>query len=72
MESPHEVQQKNLLSRIIVNVEKLNEVLEEVNDRMEELNNLNNDITMLSNIWSNFDRNVAFNLENIGAFDSPV
>ncbi|CAI2177947.1 5401_t:CDS:2 [Funneliformis geosporum] len=65
MENPHEEQQRMLLVRIVKNVEKLNDVLEDMNSRIQEINEYNRDIVILSQFWSNYNRNVTFNLESM-------
>ncbi|CAG8544270.1 13555_t:CDS:2 [Funneliformis caledonium] len=65
MENPHEEQQRMLLSRIVKNVEKLNDVLEDMNNRIQEINEYNRDIVILSQFWSNYNRSVTFNLESM-------
>ncbi|KAI9591751.1 hypothetical protein BDF19DRAFT_389147 [Syncephalis fuscata] len=72
MENPHEQQQSALIRRVIHNVKKLNEVLEELNDRMKDVNEHNQDIVTLSKIWSNYSRNVLFNLETTDSLQAPV
>ncbi|CAG8554806.1 10960_t:CDS:2 [Dentiscutata heterogama] len=62
VENPHEEQQKTLLNRIVSNVKKLNDVLEEMNGRIQEINEYNRDIVILSQFWTNYNRNATFNL----------
>ncbi|CAG8558283.1 11224_t:CDS:2 [Paraglomus occultum] len=72
MENPHEEQQNSLLSRIISNVQKLNDVLEDVNERMDEINQYNEKIGVLSQVWANYSRNVMFNLQSIKKLEDPI
>ncbi|RIB28910.1 DASH complex subunit Dad4-domain-containing protein [Gigaspora rosea] len=62
VENPHEEQQKTLLNRIVSNVKKLNDVLEDMNSRIQEINEYNRDIVVLSQFWTNYNRNATFNL----------
>ncbi|RIA94960.1 DASH complex subunit Dad4 [Glomus cerebriforme] len=71
MENPHEEQQRMLLGRIVNNVKKLNDVLEDMNSRIQEINEYNRDVVILSQFWSNYNRNVTFNLENMQKLADP-
>ncbi|PQK10938.1 hypothetical protein BB8028_0002g12560 [Beauveria bassiana] len=54
MESPHEHQQNLLLSRIINNVEKLNEA---------DINIQNMNVELVAQMFKNYQSNVLFHLE---------
>ncbi len=80
MENPHEEQQTAIMSRIINNVEKLNEAIVELNRSLQviwfgppefftnnqetNMNNMNNEL--ISQMWANYGRNAGFYLENSG------
>ncbi|KAL1610296.1 DASH complex subunit dad4 [Paraconiothyrium brasiliense] len=66
MESPHEHQQSLLLSRIIVNVEKLNEAIMTLNKNLQEINIANMDTELVSQMFKNYQSNVLFHLEGSG------
>ncbi|CAB4412709.1 DASH complex, subunit Dad4 [Rhizophagus irregularis] len=69
--NPHEEQQRMLLGRIVNNVKKLNDALEDMNNRIQEINEYNQDVVVLSKFWSNYNRNVTYNLENIQKLADP-
>ncbi|CAG8604897.1 6929_t:CDS:2 [Ambispora gerdemannii] len=69
--NPHEEQQNSLLTRVVSHVQKLNDVMVEVTMRLQEINEYNRDIVTLSQVWGNYMRNVAFNLESIQRLDDP-
>lgn len=78
-ESPHEHQQSQLLSRIIVNVvsrcplsakprliawqEKLNEAIMMLNKNLQEINIQNMDTELVAQMFKNYQSNVLFHLE---------
>ncbi|KAJ4305403.1 DASH complex subunit dad4 [Kalmusia sp. IMI 367209] len=64
-ESPHEHQQSLLLSRIIVNVEKLNEAIMTLNKNLQEINLANMDTELVSQMFKNYQSNVLFHLEGV-------
>ncbi|KAG9680783.1 hypothetical protein KCU76_g14932, partial [Aureobasidium melanogenum] len=63
MESPHEHQQNVLLSRIITNVEKLNEAVMMLNKSLQEININNMDVELVAQMFKNYQSNVLFHLE---------
>ncbi|KAL5114470.1 DASH complex subunit dad4 [Pleosporales sp. CAS-2024a] len=63
MESPHEHQQSQLLSRIMVNVEKLNEAIIMLNKNLQEINIQNMDTELVAHMFKNYQSNVLFHLE---------
>ncbi|KAI5848132.1 DASH complex subunit Dad4 [Tricharina praecox] len=63
MESPHEHQQAQLLSRIITNVEKLNEAVMTLSHVLNEINTKNMNTEIVAQMWSNYQSNVQFHLE---------
>ncbi|KAI5199300.1 hypothetical protein E4T39_06360 [Aureobasidium subglaciale] len=62
-ESPHEHQQNVLLSRIITNVEKLNEAVMMLNKSLQEININNMDVELVAQMFKNYQSNVLFHLE---------
>ncbi|CAD0108353.1 unnamed protein product [Aureobasidium uvarum] len=70
MESPHEHQQNVLLSRIITNVEKLNEAVMMLNKSLQEININNMDVELVAQMFKNYQSNVLFHLE--GKLDIDV
>ncbi|KJZ79291.1 hypothetical protein HIM_01442 [Hirsutella minnesotensis 3608] len=63
MESPHEHQQNLLLSRIITNVEKLNEAVVVMNKSLQEINIQNMNVELVAQMFKNYQSNVLFHLE---------
>ncbi|KAL4804085.1 DASH complex subunit Dad4 [Aspergillus unguis] len=63
MENPHEQQQALLLSRIINNVEKLNEAVMEMNRRLQAVNIQTMDVELVAQMFKNYQSNVLFHLE---------
>ncbi|EPS26369.1 DASH complex subunit dad4 [Penicillium oxalicum] len=63
MESPHEHQQAVLLSRIITNVEKLNEAIMVMNKSLQEVNIQNMNVELVAQMFKNYQSNVLFHLE---------
>ncbi|EGR51744.1 uncharacterized protein TRIREDRAFT_55365 [Trichoderma reesei QM6a] len=62
-ESPHEHQQSLLLSRIITNVEKLNEAIVVMNKSLQEINVQNMNVELVAQMFKNYQSNVLFHLE---------
>ncbi|KAH7401128.1 DASH complex subunit Dad4-domain-containing protein [Phaeosphaeria sp. MPI-PUGE-AT-0046c] len=71
-ESPHEHQQSLLLSRIIVNVEKLNEAVMMLNKNLQEINIQNMDTELVSQMFKNYQSNVLFHLEATNGLKDPA
>ncbi|KZZ90689.1 DASH complex, subunit Dad4 [Ascosphaera apis ARSEF 7405] len=69
MESPHEQQQSLLLSRIISNVEKLNEAVMVLNNSLQEVNVENMNIELVAQMFKNYQSNVLFHLEATEDFE---
>ncbi|MCJ1428397.1 hypothetical protein MMC29_006307 [Sticta canariensis] len=67
MESPHEHQQCLLLSRIITNVEKLNEAVMVLNKNLQEINIQNMNVELVAQMFKNYRSNVLFHLEGNGS-----
>ncbi|PKI85472.1 hypothetical protein MVES1_000120 [Malassezia vespertilionis] len=63
--NPYEERQTLLLERIIKNVDLLNEALLELNRSLSEINTHNQEITIVSEMWNGYHRNVDFNLQNM-------
>ncbi|KAF1842594.1 uncharacterized protein K460DRAFT_409995 [Cucurbitaria berberidis CBS 394.84] len=71
-ESPHEHQQSLLLSRIIVNVEKLNEAIMMLNKNLQEINIQNMDTELVAQMFKNYQSNVLFHLEATNGLKDPA
>ncbi|KAA8650274.1 DASH complex subunit DAD4 [Aspergillus tanneri] len=71
MESPHEHQQALLLSRIIGNIEKLNESVMLMNKNLQEVNIQNMNVELVAQMFKNYQSNVLFHLEATENFKEP-
>ncbi|KAH7275540.1 DASH complex subunit Dad4-domain-containing protein [Fusarium solani] len=60
---PHEHQQNLLLSRIITNVEKLNEAVVVMNKSLQDINIQNMNVELVAQMFKNYQSNVLFHLE---------
>ena len=72
MENPHEQTHNALLSRIINNMESLNESVVAVNKSLQQINNNNLQTEILSQMWENYIRNSEYNLEVTGLKKEPL
>ncbi|KAF1983697.1 hypothetical protein K402DRAFT_337902 [Aulographum hederae CBS 113979] len=70
-ESPHEHQQSLLLSRIITNVEKLNESIMVLNKSLQEINIQNMNVELVAQMFKNYQSNVLFHLEATDSLKDP-
>ncbi|KAI1158184.1 DASH complex, subunit Dad4 [Nemania serpens] len=70
-ESPHEHQQNLLLSRIITNIEKLNEAIVVMNKSLQEINVQNMNIELVAQMFKNYQSNVLFHLEATDNLKEP-
>ncbi|OQD71742.1 hypothetical protein PENPOL_c001G04497 [Penicillium polonicum] len=70
-ESPHEHQQTVLLSRIITNVEKLNEAIMVMNKGLQEVNIQNMNVELVAQMFKNYQSNVLFHLEATENLQEP-
>ncbi|OJJ77063.1 hypothetical protein ASPBRDRAFT_140557 [Aspergillus brasiliensis CBS 101740] len=71
MESPHEHQQALLLSRIIGNIEKLNESIMVMNRSLQEVNIQNMNVELVAQMFKNYQSNVLFHLEATENLQDP-
>ncbi|KAK3318428.1 DASH complex subunit Dad4 [Apodospora peruviana] len=72
LESPHEHQQNLLLSRIITNVEKLNEAIVVMNKTLQDINIQNMNIELVAQMFKNYQSNVLFHLEATDNLKEPA
>ncbi|OAA54258.1 DASH complex subunit DAD4 [Niveomyces insectorum RCEF 264] len=68
---PHEHQQNLLLSRIITNVEKLNEAVMVMNKALQDINVQNMDMELVAQMFKNYRSNVLFHLEATDKLAEP-
>ncbi|PLB40408.1 DASH complex subunit DAD4 [Aspergillus candidus] len=71
LESPHEQQQALLLSRIINNIEKLNESVMVMNKSLQEVNVQNMNVELVAQMFKNYQSNVLFHLEATESLKDP-
>ncbi|KAJ1331614.1 DASH complex subunit DAD4 [Microdochium nivale] len=71
MESPHEHQQNLLLSRIVTNVEKLNEAIVIMNNSLQDINVQNMNVELVAQMFKNYQSNVLFHLEATDNLKEP-
>ncbi|EME88559.1 uncharacterized protein MYCFIDRAFT_61065 [Pseudocercospora fijiensis CIRAD86] len=71
MESPHAAQQSLLLSRIITNVEKLNEAILVLNSSLQKINVENMNVELVAAMFKNYQSNVLFHLEATDSLKEP-
>ncbi|KIV93765.1 hypothetical protein PV10_04956 [Exophiala mesophila] len=69
---PHEQQQSLLLSRIITNIEKLNEAVAMMNRNLQEVNIQNMNVELVAQMFKNYQSNVLFHLEATNNLKDPV
>ncbi|CEJ84361.1 Putative DASH complex subunit dad4 [[Torrubiella] hemipterigena] len=72
MESPHAHQQNLLLSRIITNVEKLNEAVVVMNKSLQDINIQNMNVELVAQMFKNYQSNVLFHLEATDSLKPPA
>ncbi|KIY03869.1 uncharacterized protein Z520_00560 [Fonsecaea multimorphosa CBS 102226] len=72
MESPHEQQQSLLLSRIITNIEKLNEAVMMMNRNLQDVNVQNMNVELVAQMFKNYQSNVLFHLEATDNLKGPL
>ncbi|KAL4799254.1 DASH complex subunit Dad4 [Aspergillus venezuelensis] len=63
MESPHEHQQALILSRVINNIQKLNEAVADMNTLLQGINIQNMNVELVAQMFKNYQSNVLFHLE---------
>ncbi|KAI1624011.1 DASH complex subunit Dad4 [Exophiala viscosa] len=72
IESPHEQQQSLLLSRIITNIEKLNEAVAMMNKNLQDVNVQNMNVELVAQMFKNYQSNVLFHLEATENLKDPI
>ncbi|KAL4945792.1 hypothetical protein BDV06DRAFT_184153 [Aspergillus oleicola] len=70
-ESPHEHQQALILSRVINNVQKLNEAVADVNTLLQGINIQNMNVELVAQMFKNYQSNVLFHLEATENLNEP-
>ncbi|GAA5850549.1 hypothetical protein JCM8547_001910 [Rhodosporidiobolus lusitaniae] len=72
MNNPYEEEQQAVLSRILGNVDKLNESMLELNRAIERVNAKNASTAEIVELWTSYMRNVQWNLQSQKALHPPV
>ncbi|WVR05927.1 hypothetical protein IAU60_002953 [Kwoniella sp. DSM 27419] len=72
MENPHEAEQAVLLERVIKNVDKCNEAIMEMNHCIKEFLNSAPDVHVAAQLFTNYSRNVSYNLGAVEKMPDPV
>lgn len=72
MESPHEHQQNLLLSRIVTNIERLNEAVIVMNRSLQAVNIQNMNVELVAQMFKNYQSNVLFHLEATDRLRDPL
>ncbi|KAF9169227.1 hypothetical protein BGX21_010978 [Mortierella sp. AD011] len=69
--NPHQEQQAALLSRIALNVDKLNESLEQLNEKLARVNQQNQSTVLIAQVWNSYSKSVNIMLEGLGGLQPP-
>ncbi|CCC70772.1 hypothetical protein NCAS_0F02880 [Naumovozyma castellii] len=72
MENPYEQVQSNILSRIIRNVERLNQSVSTLNQELEIINKKNKSLEIMGQVSENYHNSMQFNLEATGNKKQPI
>ncbi|CCD24093.1 Dad4p NDAI_0C04330 [Naumovozyma dairenensis CBS 421] len=72
MENPYEQVQSNILSRIIRNVERLNQSVNTLNQELEIINKKHKNLEIMGQISENYHNGMQFNLEATGNKKPPI
>lgn len=72
MENPHEQVQINILSRIIGNIERLNQSVSTLNQELANINRKNKNLEIMGQICENYHNSIQFNLDTTGNRKPPL
>ncbi|CAR30641.1 Dad4p [Lachancea thermotolerans CBS 6340] len=72
MENPYEQVHQNILSRIINNVERLNESVVTLNQELQHINARNSNLEIMGQMCENYHKSVQFNMSATGHKQSPL
>lgn len=72
MENPYEKVQSNILSRIIGNVERLNESVVILNQELRRVNSKNKNLELMSQMCENYRESVDFQLQATSKKQEPL
>ncbi|CCK69646.1 Dad4p KNAG_0C05480 [Huiozyma naganishii CBS 8797] len=71
MENPYDKVQSNILSRIIANVERLNQSVVTLNQELATVTQKNKQLETIGTICENYSSSMQFNLETTGHMRPP-
>ncbi|AQZ09739.1 DAD4 (YDR320C-A) [Zygosaccharomyces parabailii] len=66
MENPYEQVQVNILSRIMGNIERLNQSVSTLNQELANINRKNQNLEIMGQICENYRDSIQFNLDTTG------
>ncbi|CCE92516.1 Dad4p TDEL_0E02730 [Torulaspora delbrueckii] len=72
MENPYEQVQLNILSRIIGNIDRLNQSVATLNQELENVNRRNRNLEIMGQICENYHNSTQFNLKATGSQKPPL
>lgn len=72
MENPYEQVQVNILSRIVGNIERLNQSVVTLNQELDNINRKNRNLEIMGQICENYHNSIQFNLEATGSKQPPL
>ncbi|QLG71980.1 hypothetical protein HG535_0C03330 [Zygotorulaspora mrakii] len=72
MENPYEQVQVNILSRIVGNIEKLNQSVTTLNQELDSINTKNRNLEIMGQICENYHNSIQFNLNATGNRKPPL
>lgn len=72
MENPFEQTQRSILSRIINNVERLNQSVTTMNQELALINSKNEQLCTVATICDNYQESVQFNITTTGQLKPPA
>lgn len=72
MENPYEKVQTNILSRIICNIERLNQSVVTLNQELVHINQKNKNLEMIGQMCENYHKSTQFNLMTTGNKQDPL
>ncbi|QLL33375.1 hypothetical protein HG536_0E02860 [Torulaspora globosa] len=72
MENPYEQDQMNILSRIVANIDRLNQSVTTLNQELENINRRNKNLEIMGQMCENYQNSMQFNLQATGNRKPPL
>ncbi|SCV99472.1 LAFE_0A03906g1_1 [Lachancea fermentati] len=72
MENPYEQVHQSILSRIINNVERLNESVSTLNQELQHINARNVNLELMGQMCENYHKSAQFNMKTTGHQREPL